>query len=47
MIMNEQGLRHFRFGPLEWVWRSLTYWQRQPVRLAAMSPQPVLEHVTA
>jgi uncharacterized protein len=25
-------LRHFRFGPLEWCWRSLTYWQRQPLR---------------
>jgi uncharacterized protein len=23
-------LRHFRFGPLEWLWRSLTYWQAQP-----------------
>jgi uncharacterized protein len=26
-------LRRFRFGPLEWAWRSLTYWQRQPFRL--------------
>ncbi len=25
-------LKHFRFGPMEWVWRSLTYWQRQPMR---------------
>jgi uncharacterized protein len=24
-------LRHFRFGPAEWVWRSLTYWKRQPM----------------
>ena len=23
-------LRRFRFGPLEWAWRSLTYWRRQP-----------------
>ncbi|WP_156288835.1 DUF418 domain-containing protein [Oceanobacillus salinisoli] len=22
----------FRFGPLEWVWRSLTYWKKQPLR---------------
>jgi uncharacterized protein len=28
-------LRHFRFGPIEWVWRSLTYWQRQPMRASA------------
>lgn len=25
-------LRHFRFGPLEWLWRSLTYWRPQPMR---------------
>ncbi len=23
-------LKLFRFGPLEWAWRSLTYWKRQP-----------------
>jgi uncharacterized protein len=26
-------LRHYQFGPLEWCWRSLTYWQRQPMRI--------------
>jgi uncharacterized protein len=26
-------LRHYRFGPLEWCWRSLTYWKRQPMRM--------------
>jgi uncharacterized protein len=26
-------LRRFRFGPIEWLWRSLTYWQRQPMRV--------------
>jgi len=25
-------LRYFRFGPLEWLWRSLTYWKKQPWR---------------
>ncbi len=23
-------LRYFRFGPMEWLWRSLTYWKLQP-----------------
>ncbi len=23
-------LHYFRFGPFEWLWRSLTYWKRQP-----------------
>jgi len=25
-------LRHFQFGPVEWAWRSLTYWKRQPMK---------------
>lgn len=25
-------LKIYRFGPLEWAWRSLTYWQRQPMK---------------
>ncbi|WP_238386781.1 DUF418 domain-containing protein [Natrialba swarupiae] len=24
-------LRHFRFGPIEWIWRTLTYGERQPL----------------
>jgi uncharacterized protein len=28
-------LKYFQFGPVEWVWRSLTYWKRQPMRLKA------------
>ncbi|HSD27511.1 MAG TPA: DUF418 domain-containing protein, partial [Vicinamibacteria bacterium] len=25
-------LRHFRFGPLEWAWRSLTWLRWEPLR---------------
>jgi uncharacterized protein len=25
-------LEHFRYGPAEWLWRSLTYWKLQPFR---------------
>ena len=35
-------LRHFQFGPMEWVWRSLTYWQRQPMRRSNVEEQEVL-----
>ncbi|MCH8072284.1 MAG: DUF418 domain-containing protein [Proteobacteria bacterium] len=28
-------LKHYRFGPVEWLCRSLTYWHRQPLRRAA------------
>jgi uncharacterized protein len=34
-------LRHFRFGPLEWCWRSLTYWKRQPMRQRSGVPADV------
>ena len=27
-------LRYFRFGPIEWIWRTLTYRTRQPMRKA-------------
>lgn len=30
IIWSHIWLRFFRFGPLEWCWRSLTYWKRQP-----------------
>ena len=26
-------LRHYRFGPAEWLWRSLTYGRMQPMRM--------------
>ena len=33
LIASPIWLRHFQFGPLEWCWRSLSYWKRQPMRL--------------
>jgi uncharacterized protein len=32
IIWSHLWLRYFRFGPLEWCWRSLTYWKKQPMR---------------
>ena len=32
IIWSHIWLRYFRFGPLEWLWRSLTYWKKQPFR---------------
>jgi uncharacterized protein len=32
IIWSHIWLRYFRFGPLEWVWRSLTYWEIQPMK---------------
>jgi uncharacterized protein len=32
LIVSPIWLKYFRFGPLEWLWRSLTYWKMQPMR---------------
>jgi uncharacterized protein len=37
LVVSPIWLRHFRFGPAEWLWRSLTYWKRQPMRRATPS----------
>ena len=32
LTLSPVWFRYFYFGPMEWLWRSLTYWQRQPFR---------------
>lgn len=32
-------LNHYRFGPLEWIWRTLTYGRVQPLRLEPQAPK--------
>jgi uncharacterized protein len=40
LVFSTLWLRYFQFGPVEWCWRSLTYWKRQPMRLPP--PVPIL-----
>ena len=35
VLFSHLWLRKFRFGPMEWLWRSLTYATPQPMRLQA------------
>ncbi|HQZ53134.1 MAG TPA: DUF418 domain-containing protein [Thermoflexales bacterium] len=35
LIVSPLWLRAFKFGPMEWLWRSLTYGRRQPMRRSA------------
>jgi uncharacterized protein len=35
LTLSPIWLRYYQFGPMEWVWRSLTYWKRQPMKRAA------------
>jgi uncharacterized protein len=32
LIAAPWWLERYRFGPLEWLWRTLTYGERQPLR---------------
>ena len=38
LIVSWLWLRAFRFGPMEWLWRSLTYGRRQPMRRSPLMP---------
>lgn len=42
LTLSPMWLRHYHFGPMEWVWRSLTYWKRQPMRRNALEEQETL-----
>jgi uncharacterized protein len=44
LVLSPIWLQHFRFGPAEWLWRSLTYGQPQPMRVGqkAISGDPLL-----
>lgn len=35
LVASAIWLKHFQFGPVEWLWRSLTYWKAQPLRRAS------------
>jgi uncharacterized protein len=38
IVFSRAWIRHYQFGPLEWVWRSLTYWKPQPMRVERTVP---------
>ncbi len=38
LIWSPWWLARFRFGPLEWLWRSLSYMERQPMRMMRRIP---------
>ena len=32
VVLSKWWIERFRFGPAEWLWRSVTYWKLQPMR---------------
>ena len=41
LIVSPIWLQHFRYGPAEWLWRTLTYGRAQPMRQEARTLSPV------
>lgn len=41
LLWSPLWLRHYRYGPAEWLWRSLTYGRRQPLRRALPNEPPI------
>jgi uncharacterized protein len=39
--LSRWWLARFKYGPAEWLWRSLTYGRAQPFRLPSFLPTPV------
>jgi uncharacterized protein len=35
IVLSALWLKHFRLGPFEWLWHSLSYGQREPFRRSA------------
>ncbi len=36
VAISDLWLRKFRFGPLEWVWRCITYWKVLPIKASSL-----------
>ena len=45
LVISPVWLARYRFGPAEWLWRSLTYWKRQPMQRD--TPMPTLTSTPA
>jgi uncharacterized protein len=43
IVLAHAWLRRFRFGPAEWLWRTLTYWKVQPLRITTPGPTNVAQ----
>ena len=47
LIISPIWLRYFQFGPAEWLWRTLTYLKKQPMRKSATNVAVVEEVLAA
>jgi uncharacterized protein len=47
IVTSPIWLKHYHFGPVEWLWRYLTYGKKPPFRKAAPPPAQPLEPAAA
>ncbi|WP_293758442.1 DUF418 domain-containing protein [Stenotrophomonas sp.] len=40
LLLSRVWLHHFRFGPMEWLWRAITYWRLPPLRRDPADARP-------
>ena len=38
IVFSHVWLARFRYGPMEWLWRAVTYWTIPPMRITAQAP---------
>lgn len=41
IVFSHLWLSRFRYGPMEWLWRAVTYWQIPPMRIKTQAAMPV------
>jgi uncharacterized protein len=39
VVFSNVWLKYFAIGPFEWLWRTLTYWKKQPIRKSKRSSE--------
>ncbi|MFN3792971.1 DUF418 domain-containing protein [Massilia sp.] len=42
IVFSHVWLSRFRYGPMEWLWRAVTYWQIPPVRIKTPAAVPAV-----
>ena len=42
MLLSRLWVKYFRFGPVEWLWRMLTYGQYLPIRREKLPAETVV-----
>lgn len=40
IVFSHVWLSRFRYGPMEWLWRAVTYWQVPPIRIKTPATMP-------